>query len=135
MIHSGMVGTLDDLQSTVDTAVAKLKRHAHEFDSIAVMGTSGLVVGSPIALALGKPLIIVRKESDMHMMCVHSSEVENARRAGRRVLFVDDQVSSGATLARVADAVQRSTAGDVEAVYLTDGDRYQSRPRDYAGMY
>jgi adenine/guanine phosphoribosyltransferase-like PRPP-binding protein len=117
----------------VDTAVKTLAAHLDEFDSIAVTGTSGLVVGSPISLALRKPLVIVRKPSDMDRMCIHSSEVENARRAGSRVLFLDDQVSTGASMARVGDALERATHGRIVAAYLTDGDRYRhENERAYA---
>ena len=124
MIHYDTHKGLSDLPDAVAQATADLAPHAHEFDSIAVCGVSGLMVGSPVALALGKPLVVVRKDTDMLMPCVHVSEVENARNSGGRVLFLDDYIGGGHTVRHVADSVTRGTPGAVVSSYEYKHRRY-----------
>lgn len=128
MLHYDSHLGLSDLETTVRRTTERLRPHAGEFDSIAVQGTSGLLIGSPVALMLGKPLIIVREDAELQ--CHHSQDVENARNAGERVLFLDDQISSGATLLDVKDKLSRYTRGHVVATYLYQYDEY-SRDRDH----
>ena len=76
-----------------------------EFDAIAVTGISGLSVGAPLALALQKKLLVLRKESeDSHGLrgeLLGANDLEE----GTRVLVVDDFFSSGETGRRVCNAV------------------------------
>jgi adenine/guanine phosphoribosyltransferase-like PRPP-binding protein len=128
VIYNGDSG-LSDLAETVERTVADLRPHADKFDSIAVTGMSGVVVGSPVSLALGKPLVIVRKKTDD----AHHKAHVNRTRAGERVLFLDDFVESGETRARVEDAIERNgSISRVTAQYLYgrwDGKKgYEERP-------
>lgn len=123
MLHYNSELGLSDLGKTVQGTVRALRPHAGEWDSIAVQGTSGLLIGSPVSLMLGKPLVIVREYSEMQ--CHHSQDVENARNAGHRVLFLDDQISSGATLADVKAKLARHTPASVTATYLYQYDEYR----------
>jgi hypothetical protein len=94
--------SLDNLAVTVRTTCAHLRDYATEFDSLAVQGMSGVLVGSPVALRLRKPLVIVRKENDNR----HASEdIINYGRVGAAWLFLDDFIDSGATQRRVYDAL------------------------------
>lgn len=102
MIYDGSGGSLDNLESVVRKTTKVLREHIDEFDSIAVTGTSGLLVGVPAAMRLKKPIVIVRKEEDGS----HDYRtVINAQNMGRRVLFLDDLVATGDTRQRVVDAV------------------------------
>jgi adenine/guanine phosphoribosyltransferase-like PRPP-binding protein len=133
MLHYDTQLGLSDLNKTVQATVRALQPHLSEFDSIAVQGTSGLVVGSPVSLLLNKPLVIIRENEDMR--CHHSQEVENAGNAGRRVLFLDDQVSSGATLRDVRAKLPAHAGAEVVASYLYQNDRYDTGadiPRQYS---
>lgn len=113
---------IKNLSDHVNTAVRKLSAHLHEFDSIAVRGTSGMLVGSPVAMMLGKPLVVVRKESEHS----HSSLlVESIGSIGNRVLFLDDFVSMGDTRNEVRKHVEKKGAKLV-AQYL-----YQTEAQDY----
>src|SRR5580693_2129643 len=116
MLHYDSQLGLSDLPTVVRQTADALAPHAGEFDSIAVQGTSGLLLGAPVALVMHKPLVIVRPDGDVR--CWHSSEVENAANAGRNVLFLDDQISSGATLADVKRKLRKHTNGRVAATYL-----------------
>ena len=122
MLHYDNHKGLSDLPTVVRQTVDALAPHADEFDSIAVQGTSGLVIGSPVALGMRKPLVIVREDTELQ--CHHSQDVENARNAGERVLFLDDQISSGATLADVRRKLAEHTHGRVTACYQYEYDEY-----------
>jgi adenine/guanine phosphoribosyltransferase-like PRPP-binding protein len=117
MIHYDTHKGLSDLPQIVKNAVADLEPRAAEFDSIAVQGISGAIIGAPVALALDKPLVVVRKDSDMIRPCYHISTVENARNAGRRILFLDDYVGEGKTLRDVTRKLADHTAGWLAARY------------------
>src|SRR5262249_39704204 len=70
-----------------------------DFDTIAVQGVSGLLLGAPLAAALDKGLIIVRRPGDESPLTFPSGirgEGEN-----KRILFLDDCTRTGATMARV----------------------------------
>lgn len=97
--------TLDDLHLTVAEATSDLLDVARDFDTIVVTGISGLVVGAPVALALNKPLAILRKQTeDCHET---PGSVVNERRMGTRLLFLDDFVAGGDTLMAVENAVRK----------------------------
>lgn len=129
MIHSTCELGLSDLPAMVDRSVASLRRRLDDFDSIASQGTSGLIVASPVALTLGKPLIVVRKDIELGagQRCIHSSTVENSQHTGSRVLFLDDHVDRGRTLEDVAAKVRDHSRGMIVAVYQYERDRYTHR--------
>lgn len=106
-----------DLAPTVRRAAAKLReaRQAHPFDSIAVTGMSGVVVGSPVALRLRVPLVVVRKDTDR---CHSDITVINADRAGQRALFLDDFVCVGTSRQRVRRALAAYTHAELTAQYM-----------------
>jgi adenine/guanine phosphoribosyltransferase-like PRPP-binding protein len=122
MLHYDSSRGLSDLAETVQKTIRALVPHLGEFDSIAVQGTSGLLIGAPVALKLDKALVIVREDAELQ--CWHSHDVENAANAGERVLFLDDQISSGATLRDVKDKLAKHTHGQVTATYLYQYDEY-----------
>jgi adenine/guanine phosphoribosyltransferase-like PRPP-binding protein len=126
MLHYDNHKGLSDLDATVSHTVKALKPHAGEFDSIAVQGTSGLLIGAPVSLAMRKPLVIVREDGEVQ--CWHSSDVENAANAGYRVLFLDDQISSGATLRDVKNKLADHTRARVTCTYLYQYDQWSSGP-------
>jgi adenine/guanine phosphoribosyltransferase-like PRPP-binding protein len=71
------------------------------FDAIAVTGNSGAIFGGALAVAMNKSLFLVRKPDDN----THSGyRIEGPDEANSYV-FVDDCVSTGATLLRVHAAM------------------------------
>lgn len=122
MIHYG-TGDLSDLPKVVRETIEDLRPHRDEFDSITTSGTSGMLVASPVALALGKELVVVRKR-DEGPRCWHANDVENARNAGRRTLFLDDEVQRGRTLKHVREMLRAHTTATVTARYEYYGRKY-----------
>ncbi len=96
-------GSLEGLKDLTDRTGSELNAHASEFDSIVVRGVSGLLVGSPVALAIDKPLVIVRKPNED---CHDSREIVNAEALGTRYIFLDDFISSGTTLKACCEAIK-----------------------------
>lgn len=70
-----------------------------KFDTLIGTGLSGTLVVPHIARALGLKWAIVRKDDGAHSSNPFEGEL------GQRWLFVDDFVSSGATLQRVQDKI------------------------------
>ena len=108
---------LSDLPEAVNQSIARLAPHKHQFDSIVVQGMSGVIVGAPVALALHKQLVVVRKPEDQH----HNMDyVINAHRAGRRYLFLDDFIATGTTYGRVHDQLRGISEYAGRYLYLPD---------------
>ena len=93
--HGGRSYDLSDLPEVVRTTTANLRPHVKKFDCIVCSGMSGVIVAIPVGLRLRKPVVIVRKKSDNS----HSStpHINGAALKGKRALFLDDFVASGAT--------------------------------------
>ena len=113
MVYGGKNG-MADLQEVVTNTVRALTPHLNKFDSIAASGTSGLVVGAPVSVLTGIPLVVVRTKNDGS----HSGRtLENPGDMGKRVLFLDDFVSMGRTRAWVTHNV-RAHKADVVGQFL-----------------
>jgi hypothetical protein len=127
MIYHGRT-SLDDLPQTVRKTCVTLRqaRKVHGFDSIAVAGMSGVIVGIPVGLRLNVPVVIVRKVSDT---ChTPSRRVLNASNAGGRCLFLDDFISFGGTFKHVRDMLNVWTEATVVAKYLYEDDYFAPYP-------
>jgi len=118
MIYHGNFGKLDDLPETIGIVVKRLEPQKNDFDSIVCMGMSGVIVAIPVALALDKPFVIVRKEGESY----HHDEADdrgivNKKRIGRRTLFLDDFSSAGITYNTVGKAVNDFTNARIVGQY------------------
>jgi adenine/guanine phosphoribosyltransferase-like PRPP-binding protein len=84
------------LRKTINAVVRVLK--GKKYDAIAFTGQSGSLLAGPLAVRLGKPLIMVRKKAKP---VTHSQkEVEGIRNA-RSYVIVDDVICTGATIRRI----------------------------------
>lgn len=99
---------IDDLEESVrqaadDITNRSISHSRFKYDALVVPGDlSGVVMGAPLALALRKPLVIVRLHANQ---CARHSKHIIGEVAGKRLLYVDDQISSGKTFSAVRDAV------------------------------
>ena len=98
MIYSGHQGYLDDIAATVREVELALRPHKQRFDFLAVTGMSGVLVGSPVAIRLHRPLVVLRKEGDA---CHSRDNLINASQAAGRYLILDDFISLGCTYDRL----------------------------------
>jgi len=94
-----------ELKSCIRLAIRALKHW--KFDTIAFRGISGALLSAPIALALNKNMIIVRKPSDSsHSVTQYHHKVEGNANA-RSYIIVDDFVSSGTTMETIQEEVKK----------------------------
>ena len=100
---------------------ARGARFARELgvDVVVVAETAGVPLAAAIALAGGSPLAFVRKPGYRGHE-VDEPPVRGAGVAGRRVLLVDDAVSSGTAVARLTTALAGAGAEVVGAFVLVD---------------
>ena len=122
MIYDSVYGHFDDLGESVTRTEQALTRYRDRFDVIVVSGVSGIVVGAPVALALGIPLIVVRKDEDKNAHHL-GGEIINVRDLMRqRYLIVDDFVCSGRTVKFIQDKI-------------ANHPRHAINPPEYVGVY
>jgi adenine phosphoribosyltransferase len=101
-------------------------------DSVAGLDARGFILGPPIALALKKPFIMMRKEGKMpNTMKAPEYQTEYGSRSGLcvqkdkinqgdRVLIIDDLVATGGTLSSAIQLVQGCGATVVECACVVE---------------
>lgn len=97
----GYLLTKGKLKSEIERAVLALNDANIKFDTIAVQGVSGLLFGAPLAAALDKGLIIVRRPGDESALTFPFGI--KGQKTNQNILFVDDCVRTGATAKRVLE--------------------------------
>lgn len=111
-----------DLQTTLRTAVANLKPHAHKFDTLVGTGFSGGLLIPALALRLRKNFVLIRKETDDS----HHGSGRLLGTLGTRWVFVDDFVSTGKTRQRVIDKILEASIQEQHQTTLV-GNYYYGR--------
>lgn len=117
MIYHGG-GGLDDLPRYIEQACAALRPVRESFDSIVCQGMSGVIVGVPVSLKLGAPLVIVRKDDDE---CHSNDKFIGLSALGTRCLFLDDFIGCGTTRRRVENRIADHQARLVGDYLYRDG--------------
>ena len=75
-----------------------------KFDSIAVMGVSGLVIGSILSYKLGSNLCVVRKTTRTHS----ENKVESGIKSIESYLIIDDIMDSGKTVRSIIKEIRKA---------------------------
>jgi adenine/guanine phosphoribosyltransferase-like PRPP-binding protein len=114
--------SLDGLHDTVERTAADLWKHRNEFDSIVCIGMSGVVVATPVALKLNKPVVILRKPEDDSHQGLSKGGIINSDALGSRALLVDDFSSSGDTERGVIERVGKLGAKVVATYWYRDSE-------------
>jgi len=115
--HCTWLRKVANAQKLRDTIVLAQRELANvEFDTIAFTGLSGSLFGPVLAYVMGKEIIAVRKQGEPN----HSGRDAEGHAAAKRVLIVDDFVSSGNTLRNIDQAVRALTFQNAKiiGVYL-----------------
>jgi adenine/guanine phosphoribosyltransferase-like PRPP-binding protein len=134
-----------DLDLTVEQTLRTLKVHKDDFDAIIVRGISGIVVGAPVALIMGKTLVVVRKEDESSHDQTGNVIGKGDLNATSRLLFLDDLISSGSTRRECERAIApveheneeyNEEFGRVVAYYVYERDTYTPKGKyDFGGEY
>lgn len=130
MVFNNVLKT-QSLKLCVEEIVLKIHNSTHlNFDAIAIQGYSGSLVGSPVALELGKELIVVRKRHDGR------EAHDNPKSFGRVVspfifttpfkyIILDDLCQSGATIRSIIKEIHEiHTSAKFVGTYLYAGHKF-----------
>lgn len=106
----------DGFRLAIDGLISLLK--GIDFDLVAVSESRGFVFGAPVAHALGKGLILVRKKGKLPRATISESyELEygeatlemhtDSIQKGKKVVIIDDLIATGGTTGAVIKMVER----------------------------
>ncbi len=127
-----------DVELTIRCAEELLSR-APEFDIIVTAESKGISLAYEMSRQSGKPFIVLRKEPKLYMTDVITTDVQSITTAhpqvlcvggldaelmrGKRVLAVDDVVSTGGSLIAMEELIE-TCGGDIVArmAVLAEGD-------------
>lgn len=122
MIYHGKKYTLNDLPETIEQAIETITPFQKKFTSIVVIGMSGVIVGVPVSLALNKPLVIIRKDTDESHH--GNGRIINEKKMRKRCLFLDDFMDSGHTWVKVKRIIA-SHGARITCAYMYNGDEFE----------
>ena len=109
-------------------------------DSVVALDARGFVFGAPVALALGVPLVMIRKKGKLpgKVVC-YSYDLEygfdtvemkhDALRVGDRVLVVDDLLATGGTAAAACALVEKVGASVAGCAFVIELDALNGRAK------
>jgi len=126
------------LRVTVDELV---RRYAGEkIDKVAGIESRGFIIGAPLAYALGKGFIPIRKKGKLPAETIgHDYELEygtdrieihtDAISPGEKVLLVDDLIATGGTAEAACKLIQNMGGQIVECCFVIDLPEIGGRAR------
>jgi len=101
--------------AVVDALSDLARKKAPKSDAFCAVPLTGLLLASPLAVALGKPLVYTRMDKQENERLV-----EGEVRPGWNVTIVGDLATSGKTILSAADAIQDEGGEVSSAVVLID---------------
>ncbi|MBE5922617.1 MAG: adenine phosphoribosyltransferase [Lachnospiraceae bacterium] len=127
----GLKLAIDSMKALVESA---------ECDVIVGAESRGFIFGAPIAYALGKPFVPVRKKgklpwetiSESYALEYGTAEIEihtDAIKPGQKVVIIDDLIATGGTIAAAINLVERLGAEVTKAVFLLELKGLNGRER------
>lgn len=119
----------DGLKLAIDEMIKLLD--GVEFDIIAGTESRGFIFGVPIAYALGKSFIPVRKKGKLPCETISAeyeleygtAEIEihkDAVKPGQKVILVDDLIATGGTIAASIKLIEQLGGEVVKAIFLME---------------
>ncbi len=102
-----------------------------EFDVLAGIESRGFIFGAPMAYALGKPFVPIRKKGKLPYKTIEESYAleygtatieihEDALKAGDRVVIIDDLIATGGSAKAAARLVEKLGAEVKKLVFLVE---------------
>lgn len=128
----------DGLHLAIDEMIKLLD--GVDFDVIAGAESRGFIFGAPIAYALGKPFVLIRKKGKLPCETVSakydleygSAEIEMHKDAimpGQKVVLVDDLIATGGTIEAGAKLVEELGGEVVKIIFLMELAGLKGRER------
>lgn len=139
---TSVVQDKDGLKLAIDGILEKLD--GVDFDVVAGPESRGFVFGMPVAYALNKGFVMVRKEGKLPRETVsaeyeleYGSEVveihRDAIKPGQKVVIIDDLIATGGTIEAIAGLIEELGGVVVKIVFLMElaGLNGRERLKDY----
>lgn len=119
----------DGFKLAIDTLLERLD--GLDFDIVAGAESRGFILGAPVAYALGKPFVLVRKKGKLPCETVSmsyeleygSAEIEMHRDSimpGQKVVLIDDLIATGGTVEAAAKLVEMLGGEVVKILFLME---------------
>jgi len=119
----------DGLKLAIDSMIKLLD--GVEFDVIAGAESRGFIFGAPIAYAMGKSFVLIRKKGKLPCETVStkydleygSAEIEmhkDSVKPGQKVVLVDDLIATGGTIEAAAKLVEELGGEVVKIIFLME---------------
>ena len=139
---TSVVQDKDGLKLAIDGILEKLD--GVDFDVVAGPESRGFVFGMPVAYALNKGFVMVRKKGKLPRETVsaeyeleYGSEVveihRDAIKPGQKVVIIDDLIATGGTIEAIAGLIEELGGVVVKIVFLMElaGLNGRERLKDY----
>ena len=119
----------EGLKLAIDSMIALLE--GVEFDVIAGTESRGFIFGMPIAYALGKPFVLIRKAGKLPCETVSQEYAleygtaviemhKDSIQPGQKVVLVDDLIATGGTIEAAAQLVEKLGGEVVKIIFLME---------------
>lgn len=108
-----MIGYPAERKVVVDAFVKKLSEK--EFDVVAGTATAGIPWAAFIAAEMNKPMSYIRGEKKDHGA---GRQIEGADFTGKRVIVIEDLISTGGSSIKAVEAARNEGAASVEVVSI-----------------
>lgn len=119
----------DGFKLAIDSLLKMLENV--DFDVIAGAESRGFIFGAPLAYALGKPFVLIRKKGKLPCKTVSMEyELEYGRaeiemhadsiKPGQKVVLVDDLIATGGTIEASAKLVEKLGGEVVKIIFLME---------------
>jgi len=104
-----------EVRNLIKESLAEAAMSFGEFDVVAGVATAGIPHGALVADALGKPFIYVRSKPKGHGM---QNLIEGEIPDGKKVLVVEDLISTGGSSAKAINALKENGAIVIGAIAI-----------------
>ena len=124
-----VISDADGLKLAIDELIKCLE--GVEFDAIAGIESRGFIFGAPMAYAMNKPFVPIRKKGKLPYHTIEESYAleygtatieihEDALKKGDRVVIVDDLIATGGSAKAAAKLVEKLGASVTKLVFLIE---------------
>lgn len=132
IVFKDITPILEDPELYADTVGALHDRYVDQgITAVAAPESRGFLVGAPLAISLGVPLVLVRKPGKLPRATISQSyELEygtdevhihaDAVHEGDRVVIVDDLLATGGTAKAACELIERTGAAVAESAFMIE---------------
>lgn len=108
-----MIGYPEERKVVIDEFVKKLSEM--DFDVVAGTATAGIPWAAFIAMAMNKPMSYIRGEKKKHGA---GRQIEGADFGGKKVIVIEDLISTGGSCIKAVEAARNEGAKEVEVMAI-----------------